>query len=308
MVLHKDIDYSSPMRPTIMTNSSIIKVIQKIMLNLRANQGLMFNLMLCTIAIALFLLSRVETERNLIIYSFSANNPDSNAYSNLKFFLQNGMNCPNSEYHIIVNGHTNLLIEHPKLTIHKRENAGMDFGAISYIVKKLPIFDFKYVFIINDSVRGPYIPNYVKYWTDAFINTFDAETAIVTTTFSCELIPHGQSMMYVVQRKYFEEYLKFINKDFGSMRKDEIIIQGEVGMTKYFTTRNIKVKSMMVSYRHMDSKVIQHCNDDINPFVLGHYFGGSLHPLEVIFLKHGKVDDSNIEQLKFYDKIMSGSK
>ena len=109
----------------------------------------------CIILIILFFFLKrregLSNKKLCVIYNYYEK--DEHYKNNLQFFLDNGI-LEEVDYYFVING--NYSIEFPKksnIKIYNRENKGYDFGAYSYIIDKLKVYDYN--FYMNTSVKGP---------------------------------------------------------------------------------------------------------------------------------------------------------
>ena len=161
----------------------------------------------------------------LVLYCYFEKNDDYK--NNLLYFLNNGIE-ENIDYIFIINGNNTINIPSSKnIKIIYRDNIGYDFSAYGEALKNIHIDKYKYFFFINTSVRGPFLPNYIKLsWTEPFKNLLKNDVKLVGSTINLtedldfnnldipyekkKYYPHVQSQMFATDL----ECLKFlINKD-----------------------------------------------------------------------------------------------
>lgn len=245
------------------------------------------------LAIALLLLIIYNRPKRLAcIYAYYEK--DGLYRDNLLYFLNNGMNIRDMDYYLVVNGKCTVPIP-PSIKVLYRENKGYDFGAWSDAIASFPISDYDYVFFINSSVRGPYIPD----WTTPFQKRFKGDTKLVGTSINIAhpkgikgtrpVYPHVQSMFFCLDREALL-YLKsqgFFDTYSTTFR--EAILEKEIGMSLMILDRGWNIDSVLSRYQGIDYRKIDH---DINPtsfngdpYYRGAYFGGTIAPEEAIFFK-----------------------
>ena len=106
----------------------------------------------------------------LVIYSY---NEESWHAQNLQFFIDKVVKPANPEakfdidYVFVINGY-NVTIEIPKypnIFVIKRENSGFDLCAWKVAIDKIShnISVYRYYILMNASIRGPFLPNYIKF-------------------------------------------------------------------------------------------------------------------------------------------------
>ena len=248
--------------------------------------------------------------KHLVIYCYYEK---SNEYQeNLKFFLKHGIN-DEMDYVFIINGNVcNVQIPSLKnIKILSRHNDNFDFGAYAYAIKNTEnIYTYEYIFFINTSVRGPFLPSYCKNkWFEPFINLFKDDIKLVGTTINIlncvsresekfrlltnyeKPYTHVQSQMFVLNK----ESLQFlINKNFFnfSVKNDnfvDFIANTEILMSQLILKNNWNISCILSDYQNIDYRKIK---KDINftskqgdPNFVNSCFGRSLHPYDVIFIK-----------------------
>lgn len=229
----------------------------------------------------------------LVIYVFSSVN------SNVLFFIRHGIfKSSYVKFILVCNGDDKIDV--PDFVHYvTRPNIGYDFGGWSEIIHmkvndKLLIDDYQYFILLNSTVRGPFVPPYIKYcdWTQLFTKWINSETKLVGTTLGVfEHMSHIQSMCMVTDRTGLNIGIQenIFEENPIQRSKQEIIMQKEIGFSQAILKRGYKIKPLVNSY----------FNSEINPQIRAHTlihisnggnFGGNIHPYEVIFIK----DNQNI--------------
>jgi lipopolysaccharide biosynthesis protein len=256
------------------------------------------------IVIIFFLLKKKEgfdNKKLCVIYNYYEK--DENYKNNLQFFLDNGI-LEEVDYYFVING--NYSIEFPKksnIKIYHRDNKGYDFGAYSYVIDKLKIYDY-YIFM-NTSVKGPYLKDESK-WYNKFLPLFSENVHLVGTSINiCTLPticidpktektvnPHVQSMFFVVDKKYFNELKNenfFNENEINNMTFSELIRKKEVGLSEIAIKKGYNINCILSKYKNLNYNTM---NEDINPtsingdsYFKGKYFGETIDPYEVVFFK-----------------------
>ncbi len=212
---------------------------------------------------------------------------------NLQYFIRHGLDAPNMDYYIVINGECTVSIP-PNVTVIQRENKGYDFGAWSHALALYPMDEYDYVFFLNTSVRGPYR----KDWTTPFLRRFTGATKIVGTSINishtdAKVSPHVQSMFFCLDR----ESLRFLKEqgffDASSVEGKsfwEVISDKEIGMSQRLLRHGWNIDCVLSKYQGLDYRTI---TKDINPtsvsgdpYYVGAYFGGTITPKEAIFFKN----------------------
>ena len=227
---------------------------------------------------------------------------------NLRFFLKHGV-LGNDDYHynFVINGHE-CSVDIPELdnvSIIKRDNVGYDFGAYGASLESVEVNDYDYFIFINDTVRGPLFPTYIPSkitWVDMFLSKLDDKVNLAGPTWyntkkklrrgrHKELMPHIQSMSFATDRECIGLLLKTdifnssaIVKLGRPAKKLQYVLAHEVEMTRCLVDAGYDIKPFQLS---SGGTIDEH--DDIN--YEGEYFGTTLNPLEVMFIKTNRIYD-----------------
>jgi hypothetical protein len=242
----------------------------------------------------------------LVIYCYFEKNDDYK--NNLIYFLNFGLEEYN-DYIFVINGQCTLKIpKQNNIKVLHRDNIGYDFSAYGHAIKLIDIEQYKYFFFINTSVRGPFLPDYVKMsWTDPFKNLLKDDVKLVGTTINLteDFLSSNNNKHYYGEKKYYIhvqsqmfatdlECLKFlISKGifdlFTENNFSKIIILREIGMSQHILKNNWNISCVLPEYQNIDYRTL---NVDFNP--TSHkgemnlkklYFTRTLHPYEAIFIK-----------------------
>jgi hypothetical protein len=261
----------------------------------------------------------VVCSHTAIIYAHLSDAPGDR---NLDFFLKHGGIVPKPQYHYIfvVSGPPSAQTsealdaaqrEHP-LTVewHVRENKGYDFCAWNEaLYGALPVranlSTMDYFILMNKSVRGPFLPPYLKKvdWPDLFTTRLAEEgVGLSGTTVNCdkwESDLHLQSMLLAfnatIKNTIAREHVQCWPD------KDVVIQQGEIGFSTAITRAGLRLASTMAAFGgrplpneetgtvctalHSQNPGAVHTTDPYYPNNAG---GISIHPLEVIFFKSNR--------------------
>jgi len=251
----------------------------------------------------------------IVIYSYYQKNDE--YVKNLEFFIKNGIH-DDIDYLFCINGHE-CSVDIPSqsnIRVLKRDNINYDFGAYSGALKNININIYDYFFFINTSVRGPFIPEKDRLkikWTQPFIKLFTKDVKLVGTSINIlnatdpEIIKsmslnllidkgyrapfiHVQSQVFVLNK----ESLHFlIVKNFFNQSHEEDFIKfialREVLMSQLILKNGWNINCILPKYQGLDYRKI---SKDINttsihgdPYYPGAYFGKSIEPYDVIFIK-----------------------
>lgn len=258
----------------------------------------------------------------LVLYCYFEKNDDYK--NNLLYFLNNGIE-ENIDYIFIINGNNTINIPSSKnIKIIYRDNIGYDFSAYGEALKNIHIDKYKYFFFINTSVRGPFLPNYIKLsWTEPFKNLLKNDVKLVGSTINLtedldfnnldipyekkKYYPHVQSQMFATDL----ECLKFlINKGIFDLFTEnnflKLIILKEIGMSYHVLKNNWNISCILPEYQNIDYRTL---NVDFNPTSKkgemnynNAYFNRTLHPYEAIFIKTNRdLFNNQIQSISMYN-------
>lgn len=239
-----------------------------------------------------------------------------NMNSNLKYFMNHGyIDDNNITYIYCFNGLENQsIIDELKKTQTKhnvsfylRENIGLDFGAWSQIIlEKNMYLNYDYFIFLNNTVRGPFLPVYVKErWTDVFISMLNNNVKLVGSTINYYSgKPHVQSyflcfdriaMEIGIEKGIFSNKINNIYKDKDLRQfsyKDKFVEDYEVGFSREIIKKGYNIACMMKAMENIDYQktttnnlVFDYGSGNHDMTYDGSYFGISIHPYEVVFIK-----------------------
>lgn len=224
---------------------------------------------------------------------------------NCEYFIKNGVNSF-ADYVFIVNGNHTVTFP-PNVKVLQRDNQGYDFGAWSMALDMIDLSKYKFFIFVNSSVKGPYIMNLTQPWQHRFISMINGDTKLVGTTINIlTYIEPGYRSFFTekgfrapyshVQTQVFAmddqclAYLKdkiFIDQDNHTFI--DLIYKKEVAMSQYVLQHGWNINCLAPKYKGLDYRTMM---SDINPTSLsgdanfaGHYFGGTLSPEEIMFVK-----------------------
>lgn len=225
----------------------------------------------------------------IIVYVFHEYN------ERVKFFINNTIfKHPDYDFVVVCNGNIYLDVP-PYVSYINRENKGLDFGAWSYVLLTDDMYkNYDYVICINSSCMGPFLPSYCKdiLWPEIFIEKLKGDVKLVGPTINDMFNPnksHVQSYMFAMDRDAFE---LLVEKGVFSLNifpgtKEKLIEKCEVGMSRHIIDAGYNIASIHyykdVDFRNNPQKSCKFVGD--HACVLRNFFGESLHPYEVVFLK-----------------------
>jgi len=244
----------------------------------------------------------------LTIYHFFEK--DHTYVKNFYHFLRFGYS-PNIDYVVVIAGkHTINLPQFKNLTYLFTENKNNDYGGYCIAIKKVEnITDYDFVFFINSSVRGPYIPSYMtENWTSYFTKHLSDEVGLVGVAIN--ILPKHDSLSKFYKEKYGgdgnfshvqttaygmpQKTLRhLINIGFYDLNncynKDEVIRDYEIKLSQEVISAGWNIKCLLPEYNTIDYRQPHY---DVNPTASKGdpccsfaYFGRTPHPFELVFIK-----------------------
>jgi hypothetical protein len=246
--------------------------------------------------------------KSLIIFHYFEK--DASYRDNFLHFLAYGYSSDNDYIFIISGSHTLDLPIAENISYLFTENHNNDFGGYCHLINNgVNISKYDFFFFVNSSVRGPFLLfREHKHWTEYFIEQLDPEVGIVGSTINIHsssspyseayfkkyggigLCSHVQTTSYLLPRK---SLLFLIDQGFyalqGILNKDEIILEYELKLSQLLKERGWNLKSLLPEYNQID---FRKKHFDVNPtsfygdlLFKSRYFGRTVHPYEVIFIK-----------------------
>jgi hypothetical protein len=257
---------------------------------------------------------------NIVVYAYYEGNQM--YIDNLTYFLDFGY-LEDLFYIIVVNG-DKISVNIPdkkNIIVINRPNTFYDFGGyiegINYVLNNN--ISYEYMFFLNGSCRGPFLPHYYKCnWLEPYINiSVEDDAVIVGSTINIyhgkdnfynnenHKQPHCQTYAFLLKKEFIEKLITdkfFVLSE--QMTKWDIICKCEIGMSLYAIKNNFNISCLIPEYRinYLDiSKV------PINPYALTTtgdiVFNGKLcynrllHPYEYIYPKTNRMDMDIINSL-----------
>jgi len=200
----------------------------------------------------------------------------------------------------------------PRIHAVFRENFGFDICSsrivIEYGLAPRP-GTYTHFVLMNGSVRGPFLPSFVtSTWIDMFQQFLQNNVRLVGTTINCMsdfydaesgfTSLHVQSMLLALDSKGLQAVLPALKcyKDIT-----DTINHGEIGISRYILQEGYGLTVLQGSWRGFfvfgkdlnSSEVKRRCdavseNKGGDPNFSGVYLHGTVHPLEVIFIKSNR--------------------
>lgn len=248
------------------------------------------------------------SKQNLVIYHYYEK--DASYRDNLLHFLLFGVQEENN-YVIVVSGAYS--VDLPTLQNVRYVFTGpmrSDFGGYAQLINEgLSISPYEFIFFINSSVRGPFVPPYTRQsWAQILLGQMTSDVGMVGTSI-CTLkadfrhsmayqtryggtppYSHVQTMAYALRRPVLEKIIadRFYQKE-RDTDKSLAIENYEIHLSQLVLAQGYNLRCLLPEYNCIDYR-LPHRNP--NPTstvgdpneVLG-YFGRSIHPYEGLFVK-----------------------
>lgn len=204
------------------------------------------------------------------------------------------------------------------------ENLGNDFGGYCHVINTIiDINKYEYFFFINSSIRGPFLTaRDKKLWTEYFIEQLKPDVGIVGSTINilpmssqCAIsysekygeaanYSHVQTTSYLLPKKSLQH---LIEKEFfsspGIPDKEDAIRDYEVKLSQLIKERGWNLKSLLPEYNAIDYRIphsdINPTSDQGDPCFKDGYFGRTIHPHEIIFIKTNR----NLYSSAYLDRL-----
>ena len=163
---------------------------------------------------------------------------------------------------------------------------------------------------MNNSVRGPFLPNYIPFseWPSPFLILISNQIKLVGTVCQCGGVHlHIPGMITVMDRigfKIIYPLLSCYNTD-----KWEAIWMGELTWSREIVSNGYNIGCLSVWWRNWDFRkkeaTKKRCDEwksfggtDGDNYFPGQYDGGDLYPLEMIFMKTNRnIRKDDVEHL-----------
>ena len=230
-----------------------------------------------------------------------------------------------------------LTLDLPNVYLSHRENRGRDTCAFRLALNSilgLPPYHvgpdgrvrgdphgFTHVFILNSSVRGPFLPLYYSepwYWP--FLQPLlvapeagsllaaslaGRRASMVGSYGSCEQQAHLQSMSLMLGVRDLNELMDLI--DCFDQDTYARAVGSEIGISQRLLEHQTALVPLLYGLAGHALGSDPECNAKLNPHVAGRYFGGDTTPHDVVFVKNsgemqrqGLLADSVAHQTELY--------
>jgi hypothetical protein len=272
------------------------------------------------------------TQRTLVTYHYFEK--DRTYVDNFLHFLRFGYSDRHDYLVIVAGSHSIELPERPNLRYIFTANKNSDFGGYAEAIKTAidpEAYDF--FFFINSSVRGPFTATHGhKDWTSYFLEHFTDDVGLVGATIN--ILPastihslmyeqtyagrppfsHVQTTTYVMPRATLAFLIEngFYRSD-AALEKREVIRDYEIRLSQMIIGNGWNIKCLLPEYNRIDYR---QPHGDVNPtsengdaLFRSAYFGRTLHPFDVIFLKinRGLFPPEHFDRLAYTAHVATGS-
>lgn len=229
--------------------------------------------------------------KTLITYVHFENNE---SVVNLQYFLKIGLtNSTDHHFNFVINspsGGEKIPVKN-NISIIKGHNKGYDFGGYKQSLESVNLEEFERFIFINDTCRGPFLPEYIstRTWIDIIGHHIKDQIKLVGATWNF----HGSGGHTGIDNLHIQSYffatdLQGVNLllnenifDTTGKKKMDIINHHEIEMSRLLIKSGFKIKPLQLSQyngdRHGDICYKQR------------YYGITLNPFEVMFIKANRL-------------------
>ncbi len=246
---------------------------------------------------------------------------------NLIFFLLVGYRV-DLDFFVLLAGDSDLEIPvRENIRVVRGDNYGHDFGSVAQaVIGGMDLSRYDFIIFLNASVRGPFLPPYYHGdWSSLFTDSLQGDTHLCGATINVMSgsmkyhalyrdafdhpppYSHVQSYAYAMTQECFR-YLagKGVWEACDGLDKDTVIVQREIRISQEVKASGWNLRCFLPPYNWIDYRQA-HCDpnpasDFGHPVSPGSYFGSTLHPYEVVFVKTGW-GVASPERLDFYSAI-----
>lgn len=251
----------------------------------------------------------MDISKKLILYAYFESPI---ASKNLSFFLDCGLiRDPAYTFVFILNGHK-CSVPIPALSntrVLRRDNQGFDFGAWGEGLALLDIKEYSHFIFINSTCIGPFIPRYSSSnWVESFIYNINSKYKLCGPTINylkdnpISEVPHIQSFAFGTD--YTGLKLLLDNSIFSPIEnidKNTLVLNHEIEASKTILDAGYKLYAFQLSESLV--KETNYPHDDIH--YNGAYYGDTLNPIEVMFVKSNRIDTISLRNyVSFLTKPM----
>eukprot|EP00892_Ulva_mutabilis_P000943 jgi/Ulvmu1/1084/UM105_0043.1 len=248
-----------------------------------------------------------EAAHTLVLYVWS--NTDEYYRDNLQFFVKHGMpGCNGCRYVVIINeDDTHPAGDLPQLPANARyvrhENRCYDWGTFGWALQSgvVSTEGYKYFIFLNSSVRGPFLPPYLRglmHFTEIMTRHISADVKLVGPTISCGQFeqPGGGGMISNPHVQSFAVATDTVGLDaitrngsvlacYSNLR--QTVAYSEFGLSSVLLDAGFNIGCFISKYEGMDwrDRANWGCNGGTNPLLNGVVDGVPLAMYELLFVK-----------------------
>lgn len=262
----------------------------------------------------------VAEHPTVVVYVFGGSDPEYEA--NLRFFIDEAVRTGDRcEYIIVIqeelgggknssgsgsvdDRHFPPLPPNARYVVHPNEC--FDWGTVGWVFKTVlkdtkTLARAKRFIWLNSSVRGPFLPPYVRgklHWTRPFTDRLSSTVKLVGSTISCGGAqglpgqPHVQSYVVATDRIGLT-VLEQTSGVFDCWKKmGDVVVHSEIGASRAILNAGYAIDSLMAKYVNTPSKTWTsaadqglQCNGGLNPLQPSFNDGIDVNPFEVLFIK-----------------------
>lgn len=251
---------------------------------------------------------------------------DSVYRDNLTYFLSTAIHAQ-ADYYIIISGECSLTLPHfDNVKYIYTENINNDFGGYATYVKNHYKESYDFYIFVNSSVRGPFTPPYLsRSWTEIFTSKLKGNVHLVGA--SINILPecsdfksqynemflsecnrsHVQTTSYALTREALNHLVKIdFYKSDEAYNKFDVILAYELRLSNEIFRKGWSFDSILPVYSRFnceDSAIMFKNTTAREGDVLWRsaFFGRSLSPLEVVFVKTNRdmIDETDLASFTF---------
>ncbi|KAK6354634.1 hypothetical protein TWF696_003774 [Orbilia brochopaga] len=223
--------------------------------------------------------------RPLILYAY---HETENARRNALFFIAHGLHAA-ADFIFILNGETNLtasLPDAPNIRYIQRPNTCFDMGSYKEVLSAddmALVKRYDRFIMMNASIRGPFLPVWSRQcWSDVYLDKITDTTKLIGMTYNCDPYfgtPHIQSMLLATDRTGLLTLFPILSCAADWMAA----VYMESNATAAIKSAGYDVFAMMTAFSSHSEYTSVCDNGDV--LFEGTYFGGTIHPYEMVFQK-----------------------
>ena len=272
------------------------------------NEWIFYVLTLVFTLFCFFSLRKVSKRSTAVIYVYSPQ--DNSSLSNLEFFVRHGISGherrgdgSETRFFIILQGVKELSSLPPLprwATYIPHENICYDWGTWGWFLFHSGLINhnqFRYFVFINSSVRGPFLPSFIKRsWLDVFISLMSPVVKLAGPTINCE--SSGQAIGSFIQNPHVQSYAMvtdhvglstLFSAGVFTCRNDRwrTIYYSELSSSRSILDAGFSIDTFMLRYRGIDwhDKSYWQCNGGVSPLNEYSLDGTTVNPLDVMYVK-----------------------